>query len=60
MQFAPSVIDALALQIGFLRFHFSKFKEQHRKEEKEEKKILTLTLTLIGVTEKQTWLAVKT
>ena len=38
MQFAPSIIDALALQIGFFHFHLSKFREQNRKEQEQEKK----------------------
>lgn len=61
MQFAPSVIDAFALQIGFLHFHFSKSKEQNRKRRKKRKRgEKTLTLTLIGATEKRPWLAVNT
>jgi hypothetical protein len=54
MQFAPSITDALALQIGFFfHFHLSKFKEQNRKEQERGEK----TLTLIGSTDKQNQLA---
>jgi hypothetical protein len=58
MQFAPSIIDALALQIGFFNF-ISQNSENKIEKKKKKKKKEKENLTLTGASDKRNRLAVK-